>query len=164
MDTTTNERAINIINAAVNLDKLDAPPCCWGDEDEQPDGHWSGTLGEMKEELGRELSDLEITCLSLTRNWGPTPALDDEEAVLVLEHLWPEGNAVGSWMDWIEMGEKMAELVISSDIARDDAGKYRVVDDYFGGEFPPISRAQAQVSADRANSSLTATVAEFFNL
>jgi len=74
-------------------------------------GHWSGTLKEIKESLGRELTEPEVTVLSISRNFGPMPLLKDTEIQQISQFLFPKGNGSGQWYQWYQLAEKLQELL-----------------------------------------------------
>jgi hypothetical protein len=105
----TNLNSSIITSAAIvetlnNLIENNVPAFCLSDDGEQVSGHWSGTKEAMEEFLGRYLTDDEVTCLSLTRCFGPTPTITDDEALAIIGQVWPNGNNNGNdWMSWEEL-------------------------------------------------------------
>jgi hypothetical protein len=77
------------------------------DDNGAEDNHWSGTKEEMERELGRPLSGDEITLLSLSRGFGPTPSLGDEETRELINLLWPKGNPHGLRFEWELLAQKL---------------------------------------------------------
>ncbi len=71
------------------------------------DGHHGGTRLAMEWALGRPLTDLELTCLSLGRCYGPTPSLSADDREHLMGQLWPEGNHHGGWLDWEDLAESV---------------------------------------------------------
>ena len=69
--------------------------------------HWSGTKSHIEEVLGRKLDSSELTCLSLSRYFGPTPLLTEEESKKVMKRLWPNGNPSGLYIEWSDLAEKL---------------------------------------------------------
>jgi len=53
---------------------------------------WTGAKKVLQDRLGRRLTTMEISILSLSLDVGPTPALDYATAVAVQAELWPDGN------------------------------------------------------------------------
>jgi len=101
-------RRIAATAAAMAAAKL---PACWIDEDFVEHGHWSSLEGLLREEvLKRRLSDAEITCLSLSRNFGPTPALPDELTAKISRKLFPKGNNTGGWFGWQELADAIGRM------------------------------------------------------
>ena len=94
-----------LIQTCLNLENT--APCCVFEND-GPDGHWSGTIDLMTESLGRDLTDLEITALSLSRYFGPTPAINEHVAREIFVSIWPEGNPCGYWLDWYQLAERLS--------------------------------------------------------
>jgi len=60
---------------------------------------WVMTRTAMVGVLGRPLTREEMTCLSLSRHYGPTPALTREERMWAFALV---GNG-GEWMEWREL-------------------------------------------------------------
>jgi hypothetical protein len=87
------------------------------DDAGNPTPHWSATLDAIKAEwpcyfdAGRCTNELLVTCLSLSRCFGPTPFLDDETAKAVLDALWPEGNPCGLYLEWDQLAERLWDLM-----------------------------------------------------
>lgn len=72
------------------------------------DNHWGATKEEMELSLDRDLNDEEITLLSLSRAFGPTPSFgDDRDAQIALRRLWPNGNPTGLRYDWEQLAEEL---------------------------------------------------------
>lgn len=112
MTTNTNTELIiavaTITETLNNLHENAVPAFCMSDDDCQVTGHWGGTKDVMEENLGRYLTKAEITCLSLTRCFGPTPTITDDEALAIIGQVWPNGNSNGSWLTWKELINTMA--------------------------------------------------------
>jgi hypothetical protein len=91
------------------------PSFCLTDENEndiqREDNHWSGTLDEIKGKLNRNLTDEEMTLFSLSRCFGPTPSLSDEESKIIGRFIWPNGNNTGIRYDWDDLSEKLSEFI-----------------------------------------------------
>jgi hypothetical protein len=75
-------------------------------EDYYTSNHWNQTLDEIKE-FHLEITDEIITCLSLSRFYGPTPSLTGTESDKVFIFLWPNGNPKGSWFTWSELSDSL---------------------------------------------------------
>jgi hypothetical protein len=91
----------NIVEKLIKTcEKLEGTPsCCLSDCGcGQRSGHWSGTKEDMELSLHRSLTNKEVTCLSLSRHYGPTPCLSDKERLVLFAH-------VGQPREWIEWGE-----------------------------------------------------------
>ena len=71
------------------------------------DSHWSETKEEMELYLLRDLNDEEITLLSLSRAFGPTPLLTETMAAETIRRLWPNGNPEGLRYDWDQLVEEL---------------------------------------------------------
>lgn len=71
------------------------------------DGHHHGTRLAMEWMLDRDLTDLELTCLSLGRCYGATPSLTTDERSALLGQLWPERNHCGEWLEWENLAESI---------------------------------------------------------
>lgn len=96
--------------AIVGLVKSNAPACCWVESDILGGGqsaHWGGTLDAVREHLGRRLTEAELTALSLSRAYGPTPLLNDNTARSLIDWLFPDGNGRGEWYEWDELARKI---------------------------------------------------------
>ena len=94
---------------ALSAERAEVPETC-----ADGDPHWSGTLEEIKQEwpcyfdkAGRCNNDELISCLSLSRAFGPVPSLTDEEARQVIGELWPAGNPCGLYMPWGRLADKL---------------------------------------------------------
>jgi len=72
---------------------------------EKNSGHWSTVAACLREHFGRELTPEEVTLLSLSRDFGPTPCLDTESRQSLFNVLWPQGNPPGAYHTWEEMKE-----------------------------------------------------------
>ena len=82
--------------------------------DAEGGAHWSGTLEEIRAEwpcyfdkAGRCTNDKLISCLSLSRCFGPVPSLTPEEGRQVMAELWPAGNPCGQYMEWGTLADKL---------------------------------------------------------
>lgn len=73
----------------------------------QKTGHWTALLDEVKGLFERPLTGEEITILSLSRDFGPTPALENEEAQELFQFLFSDRNSTGIWYEWDELGEAL---------------------------------------------------------
>lgn len=109
--TTSTITIKNLIRTLDSLINNEVPSDCMSDDGTQVTGHWSGTKEDMEIALGRALSKEEVTCLSLSRCFGPTPSLTSEEAKDLFSRVWPEGNASGSWLTWEELAEVLTPKV-----------------------------------------------------
>jgi hypothetical protein len=85
------------------------PESTMSDDGSQVTGHWSGTKDDMERSIGRKLDPIEVTILSLSRRYGPTPLLNNEESAELLSTIWPEGNNTGNWLGWSELLEVISE-------------------------------------------------------
>ncbi len=88
------------------LEEANVSESYWGDDGGESN-HWSATMGAMKEDLGRGLTDEEITVLSLSRCYGPTPSLQDHA---LMGQLWPSGNPKGQRMGWATLAARLREI------------------------------------------------------
>jgi hypothetical protein len=69
-------------------------------------GHWSETKEKMEDSNWTKLNPIEVTILSLSRNFGPTPLLNYEERMELFSTIWPVGNNNGNdWLGWVELME-----------------------------------------------------------
>ena len=66
-----------LIECCERLDALGIVGWCMDDNGHE-NNHWSGTLAAMREHLGRQRTDEEITCLSLSRIRSYTVRVDDD--------------------------------------------------------------------------------------
>jgi hypothetical protein len=98
-------------DTASRFDRELVPECCLSDDGTQTTNHWSGTLDEIREHLGRELTEAEVTVLSLSRCFGPCPALQDKDTAVIMGRLWPEGNNCGLRLEWKYLAEKLGRYV-----------------------------------------------------
>lgn len=85
---------------------------------ETGDSHWGGTLDEMKKYLKRDLTDEEVTALSVTRSFGPMPSLDANEILLAQAELFPKGNNRGTSWEWWAAAEKLAAITANTWVTR----------------------------------------------
>lgn len=99
----------NVRLAAQYLRELNAPEDCLAGDKQSRTNHWTGTCEELRGFLGRRLVPEEITALSLSRCYGPTPTLNVEEAYRLRAILWPSGNSQGLRYTWRELAEALAE-------------------------------------------------------
>ena len=93
----------NLVVTAQRLADDNIPSCDWDDNDRE-NNHWTATKVEMECCLGRSLNDEEITLLSLSRAFGPTPSFPDTQ---VIQRLWPNGNPQGLRYDWDQLAEEL---------------------------------------------------------
>ena len=77
-------------------------------EDVYQSFHWSETLSMIKE-FNIDITNEIITCLSLSRFFGPTPCLTEIESNKLWNFLWPNGNPKGCWFTWGELAESLTE-------------------------------------------------------
>lgn len=105
-------KAEQLMDAAETLASFVHPDRGWfsGDEGEEQDpaqfNHWTGAKDALERSIGRRLTAEEITVLSLSLCFGPTPALSDEERMAALAELWPTGNPCGHFLrPWELMGK-----------------------------------------------------------
>jgi len=94
----------DLVQCCERLQAENIPADCW-DDDGQITGHWSGTLDEMQAAIGRSLTDVEVTCLSLGRCFGPTPVVADPTELWAW--IWPDGNGRGSYYEWGNLAERL---------------------------------------------------------
>ena len=87
-------------------------PCNSYDDDGKESGHWTATKDDMAAFLGRDLTDAEVCCLSVSRNFGPTPGMSDEDVLRCCETLFPNGNGAGGWWEWDDMAKAVYPLGI----------------------------------------------------
>lgn len=103
----------SLVAVARDLHERGIPDCT-----EYGDNNWSSTKEEMELYLGRDLIDEEITLLSLSRAFGPTPSFsDDDDARTVTRRLWPKGNEHGLRYDWEQLTEELVAFRDSNDNA-----------------------------------------------
>lgn len=81
---------------------------CCVDGEGRPNNHWSSTKDDMEKQLGRKLFDLEITCLSLGRHFGPTPSITDEDRS-DLGWFLADGCVSTDWYTWEGLGNALAK-------------------------------------------------------
>lgn len=98
-----NRKLHALARAAQNLADLGIAECAYEGDLCIETNHWSATLDVVKEQLGRRLTDEELTVLSLSRSFGPTPFLTDAETVAITAALWPEGNGAGNRYSWCDL-------------------------------------------------------------
>lgn len=99
---------ITLIDTAKKLAAEGVPCDCLADDESSRSNHWTGTKDAMESFLGRDLSPEEVTVLSLSRHYGPTPCLGN--AAPVLRRLWPEGNPHGLRYEWSDLIEEFDRL------------------------------------------------------
>lgn len=92
----------NLARVARQFAENGVPDCAW--DDGRENNSWSATKEEMEIFLGRDLTDEEITVLSLSRGFGPTQWLSDKTLVT---KLWPEGNPKGVRYEWALLAEAL---------------------------------------------------------
>jgi hypothetical protein len=82
--------------------------------------HWSGTKSYMERTLDRALTQEEITVLSLGRDYGPTPALNQYTTPALnqqytdelIRALWPEGNRNrGLYYEWSDLANALRKIM-----------------------------------------------------
>ena len=100
---------IEVIEVCRALEDADISSACY------IEGHgesfdWTGTLHQMQEDLGRKCTQGEVTALSLSRNFGPVPAIPDNDQEEVLFQCWPRGNPRGWRHSWGDLAAKLAGL------------------------------------------------------
>ena len=100
-----------LAEVAGRLVEFDAPTGCWSDDGQTYEGHWSGTKEAMEEHLHRQLSAEEVTLLSLSRDFGPCPSLEEEGRTPLHTFLWPDGNSSGQWIDWALLAQRIEEYL-----------------------------------------------------
>lgn len=97
------DRKLTVLaRVALELADRDIAGCIY-DEMLREDNHWSGTAAEMADQLGRPLTAEETTVLSLSRAFGPLPALTEAEGRTLITRLWPKGNDAGLRYPWAEL-------------------------------------------------------------
>ena len=94
-----------LIETARNL-AINAPTFC-RDSEGRESNHWTGTKDQMELVLGRRLTAFEVECLCLSRAFGPSPVLTNEEAKELVKYLWPEGNGQGLRLEWYQLASKL---------------------------------------------------------
>lgn len=99
--------------SALRLAERNCPANGWTEDDLLPTGHWSETKSAMECHFLRRLTPREITCLSLSRAFGPMPALTDAQAVHLVDQLWPRGNQSGQWLDWTALAERLCGIEVA---------------------------------------------------
>ena len=97
------ETTMNVYKAIKNFAELNVPTGCISDDGKQYTFHWSGTKASIEAFLWRDMTDDEITILSLSRAYGPTPSLTDDEVVSIMDKLFPKGNPYGIVYEWEEL-------------------------------------------------------------
>lgn len=75
---------------------------------------WTATKISMETYLRRPLRDEEITLLSISRGFGPTPLLQEWN---VIRRLWPNKNVQGSRYDWDQLVEELFRFQDGNDNA-----------------------------------------------
>ena len=98
---------MSVYQAIQNFAELDVPNGCLSDDGRQYIFHWSGTKKEIEDFLERKMTEEEITVLSISRAYGPTPSLSDEEVIQMMDRLFPKGNPYGIAYEWKELLEKL---------------------------------------------------------
>ena len=82
------------------------------------DNNWSSTKEEMELYLGRDLNDKEITLLSLSRAFEPTPLFSDiSDGQIVTRRIWPQGNGQGLRYAWDQLVEELIKFRDGNDDA-----------------------------------------------
>ena len=72
---------------------------------------WNKILDKATKIIGNKLTDTELTCLSLSRCFGPMPAISCVfEKELILNHIWPTRNPNNGFIDWLYLAKKIKEL------------------------------------------------------
>jgi len=109
MNTRTELAAVlpRLVACAAHLAARNCPSCCW--DDQGPSGHWSSTLDAMEGVRGvlarmcgakNVITGEAVTCLSLSRAYGPTPTLSPRARRYLEFVLFPAGNPCGRWYTW----------------------------------------------------------------
>lgn len=89
------------------------------DDNGNETNHWGASAEQMRRELDRFLTPEEITCLSLSRNYGRTPAITDSHLLdHLLTNLWPEGNHSGLRFDWKDLAERLADIATNGNLTK----------------------------------------------
>lgn len=110
----TIEQKKSLQKLVVVADQLNAagiPSCCYEDDGVRESAHWHGTLDNMKAALGRNLTEEEITLLSLSRAYGPSPAVADVAARAVIDSLFHDGT--GRYYTWAYMKQHISKIVVN---------------------------------------------------
>jgi hypothetical protein len=84
---------------------------------EQWSAHWGECKDAMEDHLGRPLTAAEVTCLSLTRCWGPLPLLTLSAAqttemykIICPEFFQPHFTGVHVALDWADLDTRLCVL------------------------------------------------------
>lgn len=70
----------------------------FGEEGEPTWNHWTGAISHLKAVLGRKLTKVEMTVVSLSLGFGTTPSISEEKRDYIMAILWPEGNPRGTFL------------------------------------------------------------------
>jgi hypothetical protein len=81
-------------------------PCCGIDANGYDTAHWSLTLNAVKkainDKMGEKINDIDITLISLSRNYGPKPFLCKHDENLISKFLYPSKDFLEyEWKDLI---------------------------------------------------------------
>ena len=101
-----------VLNRLVELSKTNILPYCF--EEGRESGHWGETVDLIASQLGRKLSDVELICVALTRNYGPMPGLSNDVHQYLLKAMWPEGNSDGFVISWLVAHGKLTRTCIDA--------------------------------------------------
>jgi len=104
-----------LLDAAEHFIEIEAPSCVL-DRFENDNPHWSRTRECLKLYLGRELTNMEITLLSLTREYGPYPALNEEDVEELQRAFFPNGAERGEYISWEESVDLIDGLLEHSSV------------------------------------------------
>jgi hypothetical protein len=101
------EQLSTLCYAAQVLRDLDVPSVA-----DDGSSHWTKTQEAMQVSLGRRMTDEEVTCLSLTRRYGPMPALSEDIRAHVCAYLFQTeqanyGLACGGSIGWKSLDERL---------------------------------------------------------
>lgn len=100
----------DLIACCESLHNSNAPSYCMSDDGTQESNHWAGTMCAMEKHLERKLTADEVTCLSLSRGYGPTPSLGQADRFMLMEHLWPGPNSTGMRYEWDYLANQLRDL------------------------------------------------------
>lgn len=99
----TIEAARKVIEICNVFSSKDITTYCLSDDGQQVSGHWTGTKDQMETQLGRPLTDWEVTALSISRRngFGPTPELpNDDVCEDIIGYLWAGAHAQEEYVEW----------------------------------------------------------------
>lgn len=114
LENNSIDQIQDLIETMIGLHDRGVPYCMPEEQDEEtgewtdPSGHWTGTIDEVKAHLGRDLTDREVTALSVTRDFGPMPELSEEARDWCEKQLFPYGNGRGAWWSWLDAADRLS--------------------------------------------------------